>query len=81
MKNTIEKNPTLEIVIEYNPYTLQVAGTNGMEFLDKIEELGLSIKILAQDEEKSQKEIKEEILKIKYPNTTNLYLKKSHQNS
>jgi len=77
MKKTIEKNPEIQIITEYNPYTLRIVGTSGEEFLDKIEELGFSIYDINQDEKKPQEQIKEEILKIMYPNITTLHLKKN----
>ena len=58
---------------------MELAGVTGKIFLDKIEELGFSIQEIDQDKKKSQKQIKDEILKITYPNTTTLYLKTDHK--
>jgi len=33
MKNTLENNPNLAIMIEFNPYTLDLAGSSAVEFL------------------------------------------------
>ena len=76
MQNTLKKNPKMKIITEYNPYTLELAGTLGESFLDKIENLGFQIQIIT-DDKIPQKYIKDDILKIKYPNTTTLFLTKS----
>ncbi len=76
MKNTLEKNPTMQILTEYNPHTLEVAGTSGKEFLEKLEKLGFNIQIIATDGQ-PQNYIKDDVLKIKSPHTTTLFLTKS----
>ena len=81
MRKTIEKNPHLEIITEFNPYTLETAGTTGKDFLDKIEKLGFSLYIIDNTKLNFHKVTQNEILQITFPNTANLYLKKDPKNS
>jgi len=41
MKETIDKNHDLQIIVEYNPIALEFVGSNGKELLDTILDLGL----------------------------------------
>ena len=76
MKKTMEKNPKMKIITEYNPHTLKIAGTTGESFLEKIENLGFHIQVITEDKI-PQNYIKDNILKIKYPHTATLFLTKS----
>ena len=78
MRKTIEKNPHLEIITEFNPYTLEIAGTTGKDFLNKIEKLGFSLHIIDDTNLNFHKVTQNEILQITFPNTANLYLKRNH---
>ena len=75
MKNTLENNPTMQILTEYNPHTLQIAKTSGQKFLEKLEEFGFSIQVIDIDGQ-PQNYIKDDILKIQFPNTATLFLTK-----
>ncbi|MGI0023353.1 MAG: FkbM family methyltransferase [Nitrososphaeraceae archaeon] len=75
MQRTLENNPDLEIITEYNQYTLRLAETDGRSFLDLIEKLGLSIFLIDEKDEKLKPVSKEQILeKIVSPNLANLLL-------
>ncbi len=76
MAETLVKNPHIQIITEYNPYTLEIAGNTGENFIKKIEHMGFIISIVGS-ESISQDIIKEQLLKIKYPNTATLHLTKS----
>ena len=76
MAETLAKNPHIQIITEYNPYTLEIAGNTGENFIKKIENMGFIISIVGS-ESMSQNIIKEQLLKIKYPNTATLHLTKS----
>jgi len=76
MSQTLAKNPQIQIITEFNPYTLEVAGNSGEKFVKKIEQLGFTISII-NSELTSNAAIKEKLLKIKYPNTATLHLTKS----
>jgi len=75
MKNILENNLTMQILTEYNPHTLQIAKTSGQKFLEKLEEFGFSIQVIDIDGQ-PQNYIKDDILKIKFPNTATLFLTK-----
>tara|TARA_B110000495_G_scaffold160861_1_gene145344 strand:+ start:56 stop:1132 length:1077 start_codon:yes stop_codon:yes gene_type:complete len=76
MAKTLEKNPHIQIITEYNPYTLEVAGNTGEKFIEIMENLEFNISIVGS-ENMSKDMIKEKLLNIKYPNTSTLYLRKS----
>lgn len=77
MSKTLKNNPDMEIITEYNPYTLKLAETDGTSFLNLIENLDFSIYIIDEIDNKIKPITKEQILeKIIYPNLTNLYLTK-----
>jgi FkbM family methyltransferase len=78
MTKTIENNPKLQIITEYNPYILELAGSSGKEFLDKIEEMGFLIHLINEEISEIEPITKEVLLKqITYPKYTNLYLVRS----
>jgi FkbM family methyltransferase len=78
MTKTIENNPKLQIITEYNPYILELAGSSGKEFLDKIEEIGFLIHLINEETSEIEPITKEVLLKqITYPKYTNLYLVKN----
>lgn len=80
MTKTLEKNPEIGIITEYNPYTLKLAETDGKSFLNLIERLGFSIYMIDENDGEIKPTTKEQIFeKITYPNLTNLYLTKSLQ--
>ena len=77
MKQTIKENPDLEIIAEYNPYTLEAAGTNGEAFLGLVNELGFSIYLIDENKNKVRPVTKEEILyDFRSPKFTNIFLTK-----
>ena len=76
MAKTLEKNPHIQIITEYNPYTLEVAGNTGEKFIEIMENLEFNLSIVGS-ENMSKDMIKEKLLNIKYPNTATLYLRKS----
>jgi len=77
MQKTLQKNPNLEIITEFNPFTLELAGSNAKEFLEKIEEYGFAISIIDEEKNSIEPITKESLLqKIQYPKFTNLYLKR-----
>jgi len=51
MRNTIEHNPDIKLLLEFNPECLESANTNPLELLDEINSLGLDIYVV--DEENS----------------------------
>ena len=75
MKNIIEKNPKIQILTEYNPHTLLAAGWSDEKFLEKLESLGLNIKLVS-DDGTLKKYFKDDLLEIKYPNTATSHLTK-----
>ena len=75
MEKTLQVIADLEIITEYNPYTLDLAGTSGEEFLNFIEKLGFLIYMISDTEQKIKLVTKEQVLRqITYPNVANLYL-------
>ena len=79
MKQTLETNPDIGIITEYNPYTLKLAETDEMSFLNLIERLGFSIFLIDEKDGEIKPSTKENIFKnITYPNLANLYLTKSN---
>ena len=77
MKNTLNKNPQLEIITEYNPYAFEIAGTNAKEFLQNVRENGFSIYIINDEKENAEIITKETLLKeFSFPKYTNLLLTK-----
>lgn len=77
MKRTLETNPDIEIIAEYNPYTLKLAETDEMSFLNLIERLGFSIFLIDEKDGEIKPTTKEKIFEnITYPNLANLYLAK-----
>lgn len=81
MKKTLEKNPDLELIIEYNPFTLELAGTSGEELLELVSKLGFHIHLIDETSEMIQPVKKEKILQdFEKPKVANLFLtKKSSQ--
>jgi len=78
MEQTIRNNPNMEIITEYNPYTFELAGTNGKEFLDKIEELGFKMNLIHEKKNVVKLIQKDELLaKYQYPKYANLYLSRN----
>ncbi|AJM91249.1 FkbM family methyltransferase [Nitrosopumilus piranensis] len=75
MKKSLEKNAPIQILTEYNPHTLKIAGTSGSEFLEKLEKLDFNIQIIDADG-MPKTYIKNELLKMKFPNTATLFLTK-----
>jgi FkbM family methyltransferase len=77
MQQTLENNPHLEIITEYNPYALRLAETDGCSFLDLIENLGFSIFLIDEIYGKIKQVNKKQILKkIVSPKLANLLLTK-----
>lgn len=76
-QKALQNNPDIEIITEYNPFTLKLAETDGKSFLDMIEKLGFSIFLIDEKDGKIKPTTKAQILaNIVYPNLTNLYLTK-----
>lgn len=81
MEKTLQANPDLEIITEYNPHTLELAGTSGQSFLDFIEKLRFSTYLIDDASQKIKPITKSEIFEqFKYPNVANLYLTKKSKN-
>ena len=78
MQKTLQKNPKLEIITEFNPFTLELTGTNSNEFLELCEKLKLSLYLINEKNGNITPVSKEELMKIQYPKYVNLYLKKSN---
>jgi len=77
MKQTIQENPNLEIIIEYNPFTLKSAGSSGKSLLDLITALEYSIYVIDEINDKLQSFTNDQILREFPENSfTNLYLTK-----
>ncbi|MGI0027627.1 MAG: FkbM family methyltransferase [Nitrosopumilaceae archaeon] len=77
IKTILQNNPQIKIITEYNPHALELAGSNGKEFLEKITELEFSLYLL-NEKEPPKMITKEQILEdISYPNTANLLLTKN----
>ncbi|MGI0026215.1 MAG: FkbM family methyltransferase [Nitrosopumilaceae archaeon] len=75
MKKTIEQNPDLEIITEYNPFTFKLAETSPESFLDLIKEMGFFIYVIDDKDSKVKRMGKNDIIKnFPIPNLTNLYL-------
>lgn len=75
MKKTLQNNPNLEIIAEYNPYTFKLAETTAESFLDLVEKLGFFTYVIDDKDGKVKQMSKEEILaNFQAPNLTNLYL-------
>lgn len=80
MKHTIQENPDLNIIMEFNPFALEAAGTNAESLLDLIKELGFSIYIMDENTHNIRPATKEETLwDYKSPKFTNLFLTKKPQ--
>ena len=82
MKKTIENNPNLEIITEYNAFTLNTSGTNLEDFYNKIQGYGFNVFNIDELTHKVVPITKDELL-VRYPNkvhetnVTNLYLTKN----
>ena len=75
MKKTLQSNPNLEIIAEYNPYTFKLAETTAESFLDLVEKLGFFTYVIDDKDGKVKLTSKKEILtNFQAPNLTNLYL-------
>jgi len=75
MQEIIKKNPSMNIIIEYNPYTLELTGTSGGEFLELIVKMGFYIYLIDEKENKIKLYDKEQILKdFDKPEVVNLLL-------
>jgi len=77
MIKTLENNPKLQIISEYNPFTFELAGTSGKDFVDLCEKLQLDTYLINEKNGTTTLISKEKLLKIQYPNYVNLYLKKN----
>jgi len=75
MKETIRKNPNLQIIVEYNPLTLEFVGSNGKEFLDIILDLGFKTYVIDEHKKTLNPMEKNQIIE-KFPKNTwtNLFL-------
>lgn len=74
-RKTIMKNKDLEIITEYNPHTLTLAGTSGQEFFKLIEELGFFIYLIDEKTSRVKLSSSSEVLnQYVSPNVVNLYL-------
>lgn len=75
MEKTLEQNPKIEIITEYNPVTLEFVDSSGTEFLDAIERMGFSIYLINDKNNKVELTTKDRIL-TEFPRNafTNLYL-------
>jgi len=75
MKKTLDSMPNMEILIEYNPHTLKLSGSDGKTLLKKIKDLGFTINLINEEngtiEETGITQIEEQ---IQYPNVANLHL-------
>jgi len=80
MKKTLEKNDSLEIIVEFNPFTLELAGTNAESFLNTIESYKFSTFIIDENNNEIKLIDKSKLIKeIIPPKITNLYLtRKTH---
>lgn len=77
LSNTLQKNPNMEIIAEYNPYTLELAGTHPEQFLNTIHELGYFIYLIDELNLSVKKINKDDLInQIRYPNVANIYLTK-----
>ncbi len=75
MKKTLQSNPDLEIITEYNPFTFKLAETTAESFLDLVEEIGFFTYVIDDKDGKVKRMSKKEILtNYPAPNLTNLYL-------
>jgi hypothetical protein len=74
MTETLKKNPTLEIITEYNPYALESAGSTGNIFLNTISKMGFQTYLVAKNGN-LENISNERILETKYPHVLTLYLK------
>jgi len=63
MEKTLQNNPGLEIITEYNSHALELAGSSGELFLDLIEKLGFSIFVIDETDQKIKSFTKDQILK------------------
>jgi len=86
MKQTIEHNPNLEIITEFNEFALTIAGTKGEDFYEKIRGFGFYVYNIDDTIQKVKPITKNELL-MRYPyecmttKITNLYLTKNlHKN-
>ena len=77
MHDTLQANPSMGIITEYNPYTLKLAETDGISFLNLIGSLGFSMFLIDEKDGKIKPATKDQIFaEITYPNLANLYLTK-----
>jgi len=75
MKETIDKNHDLQIIVEYNPLALEFVGSNGKELLDTILDFGLTMYVIDENNEKLRSLEKNQIIEEFPKNTwTNLFL-------
>lgn len=80
MKKTLEKNPLLEMIVEYNPFTLKLAGTNANSFLSEIEKNGFIIYIIDEINNTVKSIDKAALLRqVVSSKITNLYLTRNNQ--
>jgi len=80
MKETIQKNPELEIVLEFNPHSLELAGTNDKSFIEFIKKLGFSIYVIDEFEETVMPKSPNEVLQVaKTEGHFNLFLTKKRK--
>jgi len=78
MRNTIIDNKKLEIITEFNPYTFELAGTSGKEFLDVCSEFNFEFYIINENKATISPISHEKLLSIHYPQYENIYLKRSN---
>jgi len=81
MKKTLQENPNLTIITEYNPYTLELTDTSPKLFLELIEKKGFLIYLIDEEKKNVIEVSKEEVFKqIKHPRYSNLFLTRNKNN-
>ena len=77
MAKTLEKNPDMVIMIEYNPFTLELTGSTLENFMNTITNYGFLIYLINEVTLKITPITTEKLKQdIKYPNVANLLLSK-----
>lgn len=74
MTGTIRRNPNMDIISEYNPHALGIAGTGCSEFIDTCKNLGFSIYEIDESRHAVRPVSVERLLDYKPDEFTNLYL-------
>lgn len=74
MANTIKQNADLDIITEYNPHPLKLAGSDAKSLLDTIQKYGFFMFKIDDATQKVEPISRESLEKYQYPDYTNLYL-------